>query len=219
MPETERTLEEEAAERSAELEAEGVDPTSVPLRTITGRSDFDEHNPDMSVLGEDLGDGVYAAPEPVKIYRDAKGAMVRTVPLSEVAEEEERMRAEGLLGEDPPPMVADPSTAPRPLDRQERVDVVESMAIKLLLNYQETPRGVMYNPIYDGIPWDAMGTDPRSLEQKQGSPDLKPAGAVEILEWFKRIIGTRAEFVNKSSIGQGWAPDAVDTLRIHRDAR
>ncbi len=204
-----------AAVLKKRLEESGVAPA--PSRVLESRSDFDPHNPDYSVLGTDMGDGVYEAEEPVKIYRDAAGNMIRTVPLSEAPEEEERLRAEGLLGEAPPPMLVDPSTAPKPLDRVQRVDVVETMAIKLLVDYQNTPRGLMYNPIYDGIPWDTHGTDPRSLEQKQGGPNLKPANAIEILEWFKRIIAVRAEFLNNQSIGMGWQDDAVDTLRIHKE--
>jgi hypothetical protein len=210
----EETLHEEAARRAKELEEEGVDPTSVPLPTITGRSDFDEHSDDYSALGEDLGDGVYAAEEPVKMYRDARGNLIRTVPLSEVAEEEARMREDGLLGEDPPPMVGAPSMSPVPMQRHEREDVVDAMALKLYLWYQEQPPGLMYNPIYDGIPHNTSGSDPKALHMRQGDSALKPASTIEILEWFKRIIGARAEIVNEQTIGAAWKQDV---LRIHRE--
>jgi hypothetical protein len=75
----------------------------------------------------------------------------------------------------------------------------------------------MYNPIYDGIPPDQSGTDPRALQQKRGDASLVPASAVEILEWFSRLIGVRAEFINEGTIGPGYKTDAVNTLRIHRE--
>ncbi len=183
---------------------------------IEGRSDFDPHevNPDMSMLGTEVEEGVYEADEPVKMYRDAEGKLIRTVPLSEVADEEEKMRAEGLLPEPVEAMEAPASPTMVPMGRHERVDVVETMAIKLLLWYQEQPQGVMYNPIYDGIPDDDYGTDPKSLHQKRGDNALKPASMVEILEWFTRIIGVRAEIVNEKTIGPGYKPDV---LRIHRE--
>ena len=215
MAESEKSLQEQAAEKTAALMEAGVDPTSVPLRTIKERSDFDPSNPDWSVLGEDLGGGDFISP-PVKVYRTSTGAIGRIVPMNEVADEEERMVEKGMIKPDAP-FLAKPSMAPVPLDREARAIVVDMMAVRLWKWYQALPPGKAYNPIRDGIPRDITPGDPASLQP--GTAALVPASASEIVAWFKSIIGARAEFINSQTIGKPWRTDVVDTLRIHRNPR
>ncbi len=204
-------LQDEADELTRQQELAGGIPT--PLREIT---DVDADPTDgFGEEGESLGDGAFISPEPMKIYRKADGSIFRTVPLSEVEEAEERFVTDGNLDE-ASPLLANPSITPTPLNRQQRHTLIEVMAIRLLEDYGKKPRELnSYNPVYDGIPYDVVPGTPQSLQP--GTATLYPASQIEILEWFKRIIGARAEFINKDRFGAGYKTDVVNTLRIHRE--
>ncbi len=207
-------LQREADELTRKQELAGGTPT--PLREITDvHADAEDG---FGTEGESLGDGAFISPEPFKVYKRADGSIFRTVPLSQVEEAEERFLMDGDLSEESP-LLAKPSITPTPLNRQQRETVIELMAVRLLEDYRKKPRELRaYNPVYDGIPYDVAPGSIQSLQP--GSNKLYPASEYEILEWFKRIVGVRAEFINQNRFGKGYksdAKDVVNTLRIHRE--
>ncbi len=207
-------LQREADELTRKQELEGGAPA--PLREITDVAA--DPTDGFGTEGESLGDGAFISPEPIKIYRKADGSIFRTVPLSQVEDAEERFVMDGNLDESSP-MLAKPSIAPSPLNRQQRETVIEVMAVRMLDDYGKRPREMnKYNPVYDGIPYDVVPGTRQSLQP--GSAKLYPASQTEILEWFKQIVGARAEFINQDRFGKGHKADAADvvnTLRIHRE--
>ncbi len=207
-------LQREADELTRKQEMEGGAPA--PLREITAVEADPEDG--FGTEGESLGDGAFISPEPFKVYKRADGSIFRTVPLSQVEEAEERFVMDGDLSPESS-LLMKPSITPTPLNRQQRETVIEVMAVRLLEDYGKRPREAnAYNPIYDGIPLDVVPGHPQSMQP--GSAKLYPASQIEVLEWFKQIIGRRAEFINQSRFGKGYTTDAkdvVNTLRIHRE--
>ena len=204
-------LEREAAELTRKQELEGSSPA--PLRSITDvRSDPGDG---FGTEGESLGDGAFISPEPYKVYKRPDGTVFRTVPISEAEDLEEQFVMDGILPPDSS-LLQKPVLNLKPLNRQQRETIVELMAVRLLDDYMKKPRELtIYNPVYDGIPYDVSPGSPQSLQPRNAT--LTPATTYEILEWFKRIIGVRAEFINVDRFGKGHKADAATTLRIHRE--
>lgn len=175
---------------------------------ITERSDFDrDQKVKADDLGEDWGDGFFVEAEPVLVDRDAKGAIIRTTPLSQVP-----ALAHLVTGDEAPPIEGRLKIEPKPLSRADRNKLVEVLALKLFNWYKrQPPNPSKYNPVHDGIP-DVPPGSPEGLQPLPGS-NLYPATPGQVIEWLKTtVIGPRVQVINKKQGWEGYRP----SLQIKR---
>lgn len=178
----------------------------VHTRDIAERSDFDRDQVvKTKELGEDWGDGFFVEEEPVVVYRDAQGGIVKTVPLSEHAEQQAEMAE---------PIIAEQKIQPTPISRQDRDKLVAILAARLFKWYATQPRHpTKYNPVHDGIP-DLPPGSPDNLQPLPGTK-LYPATPGQVIDWLKTtVIGPRVQVQNHKRGLDGYQPQ----LTISRKA-
>lgn len=187
---------------------------STRIVDLQERSDIDQHQSKTGILrqledmgAEDWGDGFLVEPGFVKVTRDKRtGAIIRTTPLHEIPGMVDRDDYEPVTGRTRPTPVG--------LGMEAREQLVDILAFRLFKYYKDMgPSPTYYNPVYDGIP-DAP---PGSAENLQPLPGTKlfPATPGEVFLWMKtKVIGPRAELVNKRQGRTGFASDYA--LRLSR---
>lgn len=162
---------------------------------IEERSDIDEHAAGGikgKDLGEYLGDGFFLNEEFVQIYRDEKGRIARTVPLSDGQHEDMMGRSEEFKKNELPPMQAE--IKPMGIPASDEHKVAYTLAHKLYRWYESLPPAPnRFNPVHDGIPICPDHYHGCPFSCKSTLQKAVRTSATETLAYLVKVIGARVE--------------------------
>jgi hypothetical protein len=181
---------------------------------IRERTDFDHHgNIDKDKLGEDWGDGFFFNPEPVRIFRNAEGEIVKTAPLSSGEFEE----IEGQDREIKKAVRAATVISPSPMSTSTREKLHIILTKRMFDHYDQLPASFSgLNPLRDGIPTCRDHPLGCWLVCKEQTGKYH-ASRQEVFDWMKMVVATRVDIMDKKSNRRGWKSDISNaTLRISK---
>lgn len=197
-----------------DTEGPGVVLEQSPVREITETTLADSHLPkrqfreQVAEGQEDWGDGFFVQPEPVIVFRDNAGVIMKTVPLSEVpGVHVER----GGLKPDKPPVEVAPVPTPVPLSTANREKLVTILANRLFKYYwNREPKDLRYNPFRDGIPELPAGA-PEHFQPLPGT-QLYPCTKAQVYAYCRSVVADRVTVINRNKMSGSVIQDI--SLRI-----
>jgi len=194
-----------------DVEGPGVVLEEGSVRDITDTTLGDSHLPKRQFLDqvaegqEDWGEGFFVSPDPVIVFRDTEGAVVKTVPLSEVP------GVEYTKQDDVEPLEVEGKETPVPLGTADREKLVAILADRLYKYYwNRGPKDPRYNPFRDGTPSLPAG----SPEHFQPNPATKlyPCTKAQVYDYCRQVIVERVTLINRNRFGGNTMQDI--SLRI-----